>query len=221
MRLEWPARGDVQKTGGGPVTEAARSEMNADPQLSGLVLEHVDVVIAAAHRAQLLARETKEPALSGDRRPRDGVEHRMVAHRFVVVAAHTERDAPLDGVRDPDVIGRRQIDGAEDWSGSRGCRTRCRSRHPMARRDRDNPRRRRSASNTRDDRRRRARPARSAPRRRSVAVAGSSPRRGRRRSSCRLATAARALLATRYSLVALATRYSLAQWCYIASSPPG
>ena len=56
---------------------------------------------------------TKQAALSSHRRLRDGVEHRVVAYRIVVVTAHTERDAPLYGVRDPDVIGRRQIGRAK------------------------------------------------------------------------------------------------------------
>ncbi len=51
----------VQEAAGGAVAEAAAAKVNADPDPALLVLEQIDKVVAAAHRAQLAARQLLEP----------------------------------------------------------------------------------------------------------------------------------------------------------------
>ena len=109
VHVERAARRDVQKPGGGLVAEAARAEVDPHPQVAGLVLEYVDVMIAPSNGPELPPREVQEPALAGDRRMRDRVEHGVIADRFVVVPSHAEGDATLDFVRDAGVFVRRPI----------------------------------------------------------------------------------------------------------------
>src|SRR4051812_18024967 len=90
------------------MTEAARSEVDADPDRPRLVGEDVDVVIARADGAELLPRLLDERlvlVLAGDiaqRVPRGRVEERVVHRRVArfIPAADAERDRPLDVVRE-------------------------------------------------------------------------------------------------------------------------
>ena len=85
------------------MTEPAAAEVDADPQRPGLVGKHVDVVIAAADRSQLLPRLGEERlAMPGrDGRPGRILEQRMVDRRVVggVLPADPEADAVGDLVR--------------------------------------------------------------------------------------------------------------------------
>src|SRR5687768_647300 len=50
---------DPHEAGRRAMAEASRAEVNADPDIAMFVLEEVDVVIAAADRAELLTRESQ------------------------------------------------------------------------------------------------------------------------------------------------------------------
>jgi hypothetical protein len=100
-RIERPPARDVHEPVRGLVAEAAASEMDGDPDPSRLVLEDVDVVVAAADRAELLPREVEQRALAADRRRVNPVEHRVSANRPPVLLTDAEADAPLDLIADP------------------------------------------------------------------------------------------------------------------------
>ena len=86
-----------------PKAEAARAEVHADPHVVRLVGEHVHVVVAAAHGAELVARLGAQPfplVLARQRVPRRIREQRVVAGRVAgaVLPSHAERDRILNGV---------------------------------------------------------------------------------------------------------------------------
>src|SRR5438477_3687681 len=86
------------------MSQAPAAEMHAHPHGRVLVGEHVHVVVAAAHRTELVASlGAKAVALvpSRHRAPRRMLEQRMIRRRIVgpVVAPHAERDRALDLVR--------------------------------------------------------------------------------------------------------------------------
>ena len=83
--------------------------MHADPHEPILVGEQVDVVVAAADRAELLGREVGQRTLGRRVRAADGVEHGVI-DELVVVAADAERDPLDDGVHDA-----RQVAAMSSW----------------------------------------------------------------------------------------------------------
>src|SRR6185436_13716273 len=86
-----------EKSGRGLVAEAARAEVDADPEPAvRAILEQVHVMVAAADGAELRLRQREQRSLLRDRAVRDGIEDRRVANRLVVLAAHAERDRAPD-----------------------------------------------------------------------------------------------------------------------------
>src|SRR5258708_6401749 len=67
-----------EEAGGGVVSEATRAEVDAHPHVTGLVLEHVHVVVSGADGAELVPRAPSELALRLERSLGDLVEHRVV-----------------------------------------------------------------------------------------------------------------------------------------------
>src|SRR5207244_991615 len=95
------------------VAEAARAEVDADPDAALLVLHQVDVVVARADGAELRLRELRELALRRELGLPDGVEHRVVGplgRRH----AHAEGDPADDLAHDLlDAAERVQVAAAE------------------------------------------------------------------------------------------------------------
>jgi hypothetical protein len=77
------------------VAEATRPEVDAHPHVTGLVLEHVHVVVARPDRAELVPRVLNHSALRSELRTGDLVEHRVV-DLLLRRHAHSERDPALD-----------------------------------------------------------------------------------------------------------------------------
>src|SRR6266545_3839000 len=90
VRLEGTASRDVQEARRRLVAEAARAEMDANPQHAIRVFQHVDVMVTAADRAELLPRKGEQLALSGHGGVRDRVEHGVVANGGFVLSSHAE-----------------------------------------------------------------------------------------------------------------------------------
>jgi len=92
----------LQEVGGGLVAETARSEVDADPDAVRFVDKDINVVVAAADRAELLLRhvlEVRERLLAPER-----VIEQLVLDARLVVAAHAERNRADDFVHDlPDL----------------------------------------------------------------------------------------------------------------------
>ena len=93
--VEGEALRECEKTGRGLVTEAARAEVDADPDLALLVLHQVDVVVARADRAQLRCGRLRQLPLRGELGVPNLVQHRMV-DLLGRRNAHAERDPPRD-----------------------------------------------------------------------------------------------------------------------------
>ena len=75
--------------------------MDANPQVPvGAILEQVDVVVSAAHRAELRGGLLQHGALLRDRALGDRLEHRMVVDALPVRAPDAERDDLPDLVHD-------------------------------------------------------------------------------------------------------------------------
>ncbi len=87
------------------MAEAARAEVDADPDAAVLVLHQVDVVVARADRAELRLRQLRELALRREVGAADLVEHRVV-DPLLRRHAHAERDPAGDLAHD-------QLDAAE------------------------------------------------------------------------------------------------------------
>ena len=77
------------------VPEAARAEVDADPDAALLVLHQVDVVVAGSYRAELRLGEPGELPLRGELRVADALQHRMVG-ALPGGDAHAEGDPPRD-----------------------------------------------------------------------------------------------------------------------------
>ena len=145
------------------MAEAARAEVDADPDPALLVLHQVDVVVARADRAELRLGQLRELALRREVRVADLVEHRVV-DALLRRDTHAERDPPRDLAHDR-ARRRRARRGrrASAPSAPPCCRSRCRSRHPTARRSPRRRCRRRSAASSPGGGRRRARRTRRRP----------------------------------------------------------
>src|SRR5690625_5571009 len=98
------------------MTEAAAAEVHAHPDAVLLIHEQVDVMVAAANRAELLAGEGFELARHGDV-PRGVVVEQLVVDIFLVLAPDPERQ------RLPEVIHNRADIGADEI-GRASCRGR-------------------------------------------------------------------------------------------------
>ena len=129
-----------QEAGGDRVTEAPAPEVDADPERTRLVGEDVDVVVAASHRAELLARLHLQrlpvlgPAPPPRRHPRTA-DRRSGRHR--PGSSGPRRSSASRRSRRPDWSaaarpGCRCCPGRPRScrSGSRRCRRRCRSPTP-------------------------------------------------------------------------------------------
>ena len=84
------AAAGLDEVGGELVAEAARAEVNADPDAVQLVGEQVDEVVAGADRAELGARQVAERGRLRDVPGRVVVEQ-LVIDRLRVLAADAER----------------------------------------------------------------------------------------------------------------------------------
>ena len=84
---------------GGLVTEATRAEVHADPDPAVLVLHHVHVMVARAHRAELVLGQLRQLPLRLELRVADVVEH-LVLRALGRRHAHAERDAGRDLAHD-------------------------------------------------------------------------------------------------------------------------
>jgi hypothetical protein len=82
------------------VPEPAGAEVHADPDEAVVAGEQVDVVVARADRAELVARHLDHLALRPEVCARDRAEHRVV-DGLGVVAPDAEGDAPEHVVHDP------------------------------------------------------------------------------------------------------------------------
>ena len=82
------------------MAEAARAEVDADPDAAVLVLHQVDVVVARADGAELRLRQLRELALRREVGVADPVEHRVVG-ALLRRHAHAERDPARDLAHDP------------------------------------------------------------------------------------------------------------------------
>ncbi len=89
------AAGELDERGRGLVAEAARAEMHADPDQPVLVGEQIDIVVARADGAELVARHLLEPARDLALLPQRIVEHRVL-DLFRIGAADAEADAAGD-----------------------------------------------------------------------------------------------------------------------------
>src|SRR4051794_22512289 len=81
------------------VAEAARAEVDADPDVSIVAVEEVDVVVPRADGPELFRRELVEPALGRERRCLDRVQHAGL-HGHGVLEADAEADLVHDGVHE-------------------------------------------------------------------------------------------------------------------------
>ena len=81
------------------MAEAARAEVDADPDPAVLVLHQVHVVVARADGAELRLGELRELALRREVGVADLVEHRVV-DALLRGHAHAERDPPRDLAHD-------------------------------------------------------------------------------------------------------------------------
>src|SRR3954467_12208277 len=81
------------------VAEAARAEVDADPDVSVVAVEEVDVVVPRADGPELARRELVEPALGRERRCLDRFEH-VGLHGHRVLEADAEADLVHDGVHE-------------------------------------------------------------------------------------------------------------------------
>src|SRR5438045_2113555 len=93
--LEAQALREREEARRGLVAEAARAEVDADPEEAVLVNEQVDVVVAAADRAELVARELRQLALRRELSVLDHVENRVV-DAPAARASDAERDLARD-----------------------------------------------------------------------------------------------------------------------------
>jgi hypothetical protein len=97
----FPAARQREEAGRGFVPEAARAEVNADPESAvGTIFEQVDIVVAAAHGSKLRSCEIEQRPLVRHRTVRDRVEHRSLPDRLVVLPTDAEGDRVPDLVHD-------------------------------------------------------------------------------------------------------------------------
>ena len=87
------------------MAEAARAEVDADPDDALFVGEQVDIVVAGADRPELFGGKVVQLALRRGVGGADGVQHGMV-DRVVVAAPDAERDPVDDRVHDAREVGR-------------------------------------------------------------------------------------------------------------------
>ena len=178
--VEALALGERQEARGRLVPEAARAEVDADPDPALLVLHEVDVVVARADRAELRLRELHELALRVEVGLEDLLQHGMVGP-LLGRHPHAERDPADDLPHDRlDAAEHVEVGLASGPCGRPCCRSRCRSRRRTATRSPRTRSRRRSAASSRRGGRRTGR--RTRRRRRSCtarAASGSARRRSR------------------------------------------
>ena len=103
--VERQALREREKAGRRLVAEAARAEVNADPDAVVLVRHQVDVVVARADRAELRLRDLRELPLGREVGAADPVEHRVV-RALLRRDAHAERDPARD-------LAHQRLDAAE------------------------------------------------------------------------------------------------------------
>ncbi len=92
------------------MTEPARAEVHADPDVAVLVVKEVDVMVACPDGAELRRRSARQRALRHELRVADGIEHHVI-HRRRGGAAHAEGDGGNDLVHHPREVGTQLVDG--------------------------------------------------------------------------------------------------------------